>query len=52
MATLEGVCYNDRGLTEKPKANMNNYFHMLNNQIDYDLLTHNLEKFKTINNLK
>tara|TARA_R110002167_G_scaffold49884_2_gene145853 strand:+ start:67 stop:855 length:789 start_codon:yes stop_codon:yes gene_type:complete len=52
MATLEDVCYNDRGLTEKPKANMNDYFYMLNNQVDYDLLTYNLNKFKTINNLK
>ena len=30
---------------------MNDYFYMLNDQVDYDLLTYNLDVFKMINNL-
>ena len=51
MAALEGIKYEESGLNYKPKANMNGYFYMLNDKIDYSILTHNLEKFKTINNL-
>jgi hypothetical protein len=51
MATLEGVRYNNAGLTEKPKANMNDYFYMLSDQIDYELLSHNILKFREINDL-
>tara|TARA_R110002074_G_scaffold131113_1_gene273260 strand:+ start:1677 stop:2462 length:786 start_codon:yes stop_codon:yes gene_type:complete len=50
MAALEGMRYNDFGLTKKPKANMNDYFFMFDDQVDYDLLSHNLLKFQTINN--
>ena len=28
MAALEGTMYTERGLTEKPKANMNDHFDM------------------------
>jgi len=52
MATLENVKYTDAGLTKKPKANMNDHFDMMYDEVDYDLLDYNLEKFKTINNLK
>ena len=51
MATLEDVQYRNYGLYQKPKANMNDYFYMLNDQVDYDLLTYNLDVFKMINNL-
>ena len=51
MAALEGISYSNAGLDKKPTANMNDYFYMLNDQVDYDLLTHNLTKFKQINNL-
>jgi hypothetical protein len=51
MAALEGIRYTNAGLTEKPKANMNDYLYMLAEQVDYDLLTHNLNKFKEINEL-
>ena len=51
MATLEDTQYNHTGLYTKPKANMNDYFYMLDDQIDYDLLEYNLNKFKLINNL-
>ena len=37
--------------SKKPKANMNDYFYMLNSQVDFDLLDYNLEMFKKINNL-
>ena len=51
MATLEDIQYNHSGLFTKPKANMNDYFYMLEDQVDYDLLDYNLNKFKLINNL-
>ena len=51
MATLEDVQYRNYGLYQKPKANMNDYFDMINDQVDYDLLTYNLDVFKMINNL-
>ena len=51
MAALEGISYSNAGLDKKPTANMNDYFYMLNDQVDYDLLTHNLTKFRQINNL-
>ena len=51
MAALEGMRYTNSGLTEKPKANMNDYLYMLGEQVDYELLTHNLSKFREINNL-
>ena len=51
MAALEGIRYLDAGLDKKPKANINNFLYMERDKIDYDLLTHNLTKFKQINNL-
>ena len=52
MAALEGTWYGDYGLNSKPKANMNDHFDIPYDKIDHDLLTHNLQKFKLINNLK
>jgi hypothetical protein len=51
MAALEGIVYNNSGLDKKPVANMNDYFYMLNDQVNYDLLTNNLNKFRQINDL-
>ena len=51
MATLEDVQYKNYGLYQKPKANMNDYFYMLNDQVDFDLLDYNLGMFRKINNL-
>ena len=51
MAALEGTRYTLGGLAQKPKANMNDYFYMLNNQVDYELLEDNLSTFRMINNL-
>jgi hypothetical protein len=51
MAALEGMRYSNSGLTEKPKANMNDYFFMLSDQVDYELLSHNILKFREINDL-
>ena len=51
MATLEDTQYKSSGLYSKPKANMNDFFYMLNDQVDFDLLTYNLQMFKNINNL-
>ena len=49
MATLEDTAYTNQGLIVKPKANMNDYFYMLDTQIDYDLLEYNIDKFRKIN---
>jgi hypothetical protein len=46
MATLDGIKYGRNGLTEKPKANMNNHFYTTN--INYDLLDHNVTMFKEL----
>ena len=51
MSTLEDIQYKSSGLYSKPKANMNDFFYMLNSQIDFDLLTYNLKMFREINNL-
>jgi hypothetical protein len=51
MAALEGIRYTNSGLIEKPKANMNDYFFMLSDQVDYELLSHNILKFREINDL-
>jgi len=51
MAALEGIRYTNAGLTEKPKANMNDYFFMLSDQVNYELLSHNILKFREINDL-
>ena len=51
MATLENIRYTNAGLTEKLKANMNDYFYMLSDQVDYELLSHNILKFREINDL-
>lgn len=51
MATLESTIYSNAGLTHKPKANMNDFFYMESNKIDYNLLDYNLTKFKQINNI-
>ena len=51
MASLEGIRYSNSGLDSKPKANMNDYFYMLGDQVDYELLSYNLIKFREINDL-
>ena len=51
MAALEGITYLDTGLNTKPKANMNDFFYTESDRISYDLLDHNLSKFKQINNI-
>ena len=51
MSTLEGIAYTNSGLYIKPKANINNFFYIESNKIDYNLLDYNLTKFKQINNI-
>jgi len=51
MAALEGIYYTNAGLDAKPKANMNDYFYMLSDQVDYDILINNIYKFREINDL-
>ena len=51
MAALEGIRYNMWGLDTKPKANMNDYYYMLDSEVNWELLTDNLTKFRYINDL-
>ena len=51
MAALEGIWYKENGLNSKPKANMNDHFDMMFDELDYDLVKYNTNKFRTINNL-
>ena len=51
MAALEGITYLDTGLETKPKANINDFFYMESDRIDYNQLDYNLTKFKQINNI-
>ena len=51
MAALEGTMYTERGLTEKPKANMNDHFDMKFTDIDYQLIIHNTTLFREINGI-
>ena len=51
MAALERERYNLWGLDKKPKANMNDYYYMLEEEVNWDLLTDNLTKFRYINDL-
>ena len=51
MASLENIRYSNAGLDKKPKANMNDFFYMESDRIDYNQLDYNLTKFKQINNI-
>ena len=51
MAALEDIQYKGYGLYKKPKVNMNDFFYMLNDQVDFDLLDYNLKMFRKVNNL-
>ena len=51
MAALEGIEYEEFGLNHKPKANMNDYFHIDIKNVNLKLVFHNVETFKKINEL-
>ena len=52
MAALDGTRYKDNGLNFKPKANMNDHFDMMFDELDYYSILYNTTKFREINNLK
>ena len=51
MAALEGTAYGFNGLNEKPKLNMNQAQTCPYDEINTDLVRHNVELFRSINNL-
>ena len=51
MAALEGIEYPVSGLTEKPKANMNNYFDIPAEEVSVNLVHFNALTFKKINKI-
>jgi len=50
MATLDSMDYDPTGLQTKPKSNMNDNFYITPDEIDYDLLSHNLSTFRELAN--
>jgi hypothetical protein len=50
MATLDNIEYHSTGLQTKPKANMNDNFYINPDEIDYELLNHNISTFKDLTN--
>jgi len=52
MAALEGITYDDYGLNNKPKANMNDHFDIKFENVDYFLVLHNTTVFREINGFK
>tara|TARA_R110000744_G_scaffold180421_1_gene299474 strand:+ start:49 stop:837 length:789 start_codon:yes stop_codon:yes gene_type:complete len=51
MSALEGQEYLSGGLYQKPKVNMNDHFYMTFDELDFEILDHNLTMFRKINNL-
>jgi hypothetical protein len=51
MAALEGIKYDEHGINVKPKANMNNFFNVSLDNIDINLVIHNVNTFRKINEL-
>ena len=51
MAALEGTMYDESGLTEKPKANMNDHFNVKFTDIKYEDILHNTTLFREINGI-
>ena len=51
MAALDGIRYTKQGLIKKPKANMNNNFHMDFQDINYNNILNNTTLFREINGL-
>ena len=49
MSALEGTLYNHSGLSEKPKANMNEYFDIDPYKVNYEDVLYNVERFRKIN---
>ena len=52
MAALDGTQYSSNGLNYKPNANMNDFFDIKFEEIQYLDILYNTHKFREINNLK
>ena len=52
MAALDGIRYTQKGLTTKPKANMNDNFKIDFKDVDYETILYNTILFKEINGIK
>ena len=52
MAALDGTRYNSNGMNYKPNANMNDFFDIKYEDINYFDVLYNTTKFREINNLK
>jgi hypothetical protein len=49
MSAIEQIEYNHHGLDCKPEANMNEYFDMEENELEYGSVLYNVNKFRRIN---
>jgi hypothetical protein len=52
MAALDGTKYNSNGMNYKPNANMNDFFDIKFEDVNYFNVLYNTTKFREINNLK
>ena len=52
MAALDGIEYDNNGLCRKPKANMNNYFDVKFEDINYGSILYNVNKFRKVNGFR
>lgn len=50
MAAIDGDRYGPRGINEKPRANLDSSWHLTEEDIDMDLLMHNVKTFREIVN--
>ena len=48
MAAIDGIAYNDLGIHDKPKSNMNTCFNIDYNDINHTLLEHNIKTFRNL----
>jgi len=51
MAALEGLAYTYSGLSKKPTNNLNNSFGINRSEVNMNLIIHNTQMFRLINNL-
>ena len=49
MAALDGTLYSSNGMNYKPNANMNDFFDIKFEDIDYLMVLHNTTLFREIN---
>ena len=52
MAAIDSIIYTEQGLVEKPKANINDEYEIMFEELNYKNIIHNTKMFRKINGLK